>query len=93
MVGYAIISVKIKAEWYLGEACKLCLPMRRHVDIANFQLVPAVVFGIIVGPVASRFIDSTRWGSAAKDQQEYITLVSLHVSLGLGIRSLLFTRA
>jgi len=55
----------------------------RGLVIANIIVVPAVIFGIIVGPVASKFIDSARWGSAAKDQQEYITLVCVKVKLSL----------
>lgn len=52
-----------------------------------FVSVPAVMFGIVVGPIAARFIDSTRWGSAAKDQQEYITLVHTSNSYWRGLQS------
>jgi hypothetical protein len=35
-----------------------------------------MLFGIILGPVAAKFIDSERWGTAKEGQTEYITLVS-----------------
>lgn len=54
---YGVISVKIKQQWYLGEA------------------LPAMLIGIVLGPIAAKFIDSERWGFAVKDQTEYITLV------------------
>lgn len=38
--------------------------------------VPAVVFGILLGPLAAKFIDADRWGTAAEDQKNEITLVS-----------------
>lgn len=38
--------------------------------------VPAVLIGIILGPVSAKFLDAERWGSAAEGQQESITLVS-----------------
>ena len=41
------------------------------------MVVPAVVIGIILGPIAARFLDAERWGSAAEGQQEAITLVSI----------------
>jgi NhaP-type Na+/H+ or K+/H+ antiporter len=56
---YGIISVKIKAKWYLGEA------------------LPAVAIGVLLGPVAAKFIDTERWGSAAPDQTGAITLVCI----------------
>jgi hypothetical protein len=34
-----------------------------------------LVFGIILGPVAAKFVDTERWGSAVKDQTSDITLV------------------
>jgi hypothetical protein len=42
----------------------------------SLSLVPAVLIGVILGPVASRFLDAEKWGSAAEGQQEAITLVS-----------------
>jgi hypothetical protein len=34
------------------------------------------MLGIILGPIASKFLDAERWGSAVEGQQEAITLVS-----------------
>lgn len=34
-----------------------------------------MTIGIILGPIAAKFLDSTRWGSAAVGQQGVITLV------------------
>ncbi|KFY93626.1 hypothetical protein V498_04317 [Pseudogymnoascus sp. VKM F-4517 (FW-2822)] len=65
IVAYGIISVKIKAQWYLGEA------------------LPAVVVGIILGPIAAKFLDAERWGSAAPDQQGAITLGIARVVIGV----------
>lgn len=39
------------------------------------EALPALLIGIILGPLAAKFLDSTRWGHAIKDQTEYITLV------------------
>jgi sodium/hydrogen antiporter len=35
-----------------------------------------MVFGIILGPVSAKFLDSERWGSAEPGQTEDIALVS-----------------
>lgn len=40
------------------------------------MVVPAVLLGIALGPIAARFLDAERWGSSAEGQQEAITLVS-----------------
>ncbi|KAK2739911.1 hypothetical protein FQN55_009085 [Onygenales sp. PD_40] len=45
--------------------------------------VPAVVFGIILGPIAARFLDSERWGSAIAGQQNAITLGVARVVIGV----------
>ena len=42
---------------------------------SDARKVPAVAVGILLGPIASKFLDSDRWGSAAPDQQGAITLV------------------
>lgn len=34
-----------------------------------------MIFGIIVGPLAAKFLDASKWGSAIKGQQDVITLV------------------
>ncbi|KAL5370749.1 hypothetical protein DPSP01_014686 [Paraphaeosphaeria sporulosa] len=38
------------------------------------EALPAVVIGIILGPIASKFLNAERWGSAEEGQQEAITL-------------------
>lgn len=43
--------------------------------MADSQPVPAVLMGIALGPLAARFLDSERWGSAEKGQTNDITLV------------------
>jgi NhaP-type Na+/H+ or K+/H+ antiporter len=40
------------------------------------EALPALLVGIILGPIAAKFIDSERWGSAEQGQTEHITLVS-----------------
>jgi NhaP-type Na+/H+ or K+/H+ antiporter len=40
----------------------------------HLPTVPSVVFGIILGPIAAKFLDSERWGSAAEGQTSAITL-------------------
>ncbi|KAJ4291678.1 hypothetical protein N0V90_009573 [Kalmusia sp. IMI 367209] len=62
---YGVISVKIKQDWYLGEA------------------LPAVIVGLILGPVAAKFLDSERWGFPVKDQTEYITLGMTRIVIGI----------
>jgi hypothetical protein len=42
---------------------------------ANIRPVPALLFGIALGPIAARFIDVDRWGDRAAGQQDEITLV------------------
>jgi NhaP-type Na+/H+ or K+/H+ antiporter len=39
------------------------------------EALPAVLIGVILGPVAAKFIDSERWGSASPGQTSEITLV------------------
>lgn len=41
------------------------------------EALPAMVFGIILGPIAAKFIDSERWGSAVEGQTSDIVLVRL----------------
>ena len=45
--------------------------------------VPAVAFGILLGPIAARFLDSTRWGSAEPGQQNEITLGLCRIVIGV----------
>ncbi|KAK0628025.1 Na(+)/H(+) antiporter, partial [Lasiodiplodia hormozganensis] len=47
------------------------------------EALPAVVVGIALGPVASKFIDSTRWGSAEPGQQNAITLGVCRLVIGV----------
>jgi NhaP-type Na+/H+ or K+/H+ antiporter len=39
------------------------------------EALPALLVGIILGPIAAKFINSERWGSAEQDQTQHITLV------------------
>uniref|UniRef100_A0A0D2YA29 Cation/H+ exchanger transmembrane domain-containing protein n=1 Tax=Fusarium oxysporum (strain Fo5176) TaxID=660025 RepID=A0A0D2YA29_FUSOF len=39
------------------------------------EALPAMVFGIILGPVSAKFLDSERWGSAEPGQTEDIALL------------------
>ena len=47
------------------------------------EALPAVVIGIILGPIAAKFIDSERWGSAADGQTSAITLGLARVMIGV----------
>ncbi|KAK8059298.1 Sodium/hydrogen exchanger family protein [Apiospora saccharicola] len=47
------------------------------------EALPAVILGIVLGPLAARFIDAERWGSAAPEQQNAITLGVTRVMIGL----------
>jgi len=62
---YGIISVKIKAKWYLGEA------------------LPAVFMGVLLGPIAAKFIETEEWGSAEPGQTNEITLGLMRVMIGV----------
>lgn len=42
--------------------------------------VPAVIVGIALGPVGSKFLDAERWGFGAEDQQHAITLVCSNIA-------------
>jgi hypothetical protein len=46
------------------------------------EALPAMVFGIILGPVSAKFLDSERWGAAVEGQTEDIALVS-HTCLSI----------
>ena len=48
-----------------------------HAQSFNSCLVPAVVIGIILGPIAAKFIDASKFGGGFKGQQDDITLVSV----------------
>ncbi|KAI0157097.1 Na(+)/H(+) antiporter 1 [Hypoxylon sp. FL1284] len=47
------------------------------------EALPAVVIGMILGPIAARFLDPKQWGSAAADQQDVITLGVMRVMIGI----------
>lgn len=47
------------------------------------EALPAVLIGIVLGPIAARFLDATRWGSAVADQQNHITLGIMRVMIGV----------
>ncbi|KAK4640650.1 hypothetical protein QC761_600770 [Podospora bellae-mahoneyi] len=47
------------------------------------EALPAVVIGIILGPIAAKFLDSSRWGSAAEGQTSDITLGMARVVIGV----------
>ncbi|RMZ11380.1 hypothetical protein D0862_02971 [Hortaea werneckii] len=47
------------------------------------EALPAVVIGIILGPVAANFLNVARWGTAADDQQAPVTLGLCRVVIGV----------
>ncbi|KAI7711288.1 hypothetical protein KC353_g9093, partial [Hortaea werneckii] len=47
------------------------------------EALPAVIIGIILGPVAANFLNVARWGSAADDQQAPVTLGLCRVVIGV----------
>ncbi|KAM4058825.1 sodium/hydrogen exchanger family protein [Hirsutella rhossiliensis] len=47
------------------------------------EALPAVALGIALGPIAAKFLDSERWGSAEKGQTAEITLGVTRVMIGL----------
>ncbi|EEU34893.1 uncharacterized protein NECHADRAFT_68891 [Fusarium vanettenii 77-13-4] len=47
------------------------------------EALPAVIVGIILGPLAAKFLDSERWGSAEAGQTNAITLGVARVMIGV----------
>ncbi|KAK2024394.1 sodium/hydrogen exchanger family protein [Colletotrichum zoysiae] len=47
------------------------------------EALPAVVLGICLGPLAAKFLDSERWGSAVEGQTNAITLGVMRVMIGI----------
>ncbi|TEA20675.1 putative Na(+)/H(+) antiporter [Colletotrichum sidae] len=47
------------------------------------EALPAVILGICLGPIAARFLDSERWGSAVEGQTSSITLGVMRVMIGI----------
>ncbi|KAL3952088.1 hypothetical protein ACCO45_013805 [Purpureocillium lilacinum] len=54
-----------------------------ELNVVLSVLVPAVLMGIALGPLAARFLDSERWGSAEKGQTNDITLGVTRVMIGV----------
>lgn len=47
------------------------------------EALPAVAIGVLLGPLAAKFIDPDRWGSAADGQTSKITLGLMRVMIGV----------
>ncbi|TQV92944.1 hypothetical protein V2A60_003734 [Cordyceps javanica] len=47
------------------------------------EALPAVILGILLGPIAAKFLDSDRWGSGEKGQTPEITLGVTRVMIGI----------
>ncbi|KAI8315849.1 hypothetical protein K4K61_000170 [Colletotrichum sp. SAR11_59] len=47
------------------------------------EALPAVLIGVLLGPIAAKFLDSTRWGSATEGQTNAITLGLARVMIGV----------
>ncbi|KAI1773772.1 Cation/H+ exchanger [Hypoxylon cercidicola] len=47
------------------------------------EALPAVLIGMILGPIAAKLLDPKRWGSAVADQQDAITLGVMRVMIGI----------
>ncbi|OAA70773.1 Na(+)/H(+) antiporter 1 [Akanthomyces lecanii RCEF 1005] len=47
------------------------------------EALPAVALGVALGPIAAKFLDSERWGSAEKGQTSEITLGVTRVMIGV----------
>ncbi|KAI0453896.1 Cation/H+ exchanger [Xylaria acuta] len=47
------------------------------------EALPAFTIGVILGPVAAKFLDPEKWGSAAPGQEPTITLGVMRVMIGI----------
>lgn len=47
------------------------------------EALPAVFFGVILGPIAAKFIDAERWGSGGEEQDVPIALGVTRVMIGV----------
>ncbi|KAH6636448.1 Cation/H+ exchanger [Chaetomium tenue] len=47
------------------------------------EALPAVFIGVVLGPIAAKFLDSSRWASAADGQTSAITLGMARVVIGV----------
>lgn len=55
----------------------------RYLSNPPPQPVPAVLIGTLLGPLAAKFLDASRWGSAAANQTSVITLGVARVVIGV----------
>ncbi len=82
---YGLISVKMRMKYYLGEACMYTF--QRYVDrnspVMLTMIVPAVVFGAILGPIAAKF------HTIAPEQQNHIAGEYAALSSYNSLRSLI----
>lgn len=87
-----IIAVLGATPYYLPKNLLLMIIRRFHYTVQSWiskdqaNMVPwgalaALLVGIILGPIAAKFIDSERRGSAIQNQTEHITLVRLFAKL------------
>ncbi|KAK5945677.1 hypothetical protein PMZ80_002883 [Knufia obscura] len=83
ILAYGFISVKIKTAWYLGEACEHSNPSLPVSPLLTPIEVPAVAFGVLLGPLATRWLDSRKWGEAIIGQQPAITLGMCRLVIGV----------
>ncbi|KAI0018918.1 Sodium/hydrogen exchanger family-domain-containing protein [Xylariomycetidae sp. FL0641] len=47
------------------------------------EALPAVLLGVVLGPMTARLLDPDRWGSAAPGQRDAITLGVMRVMIGI----------
>ncbi|KAK5625472.1 hypothetical protein RRF57_001188 [Xylaria bambusicola] len=47
------------------------------------EALPALLIGVLLGPVAAKFLDPRRWGSAASGQEPTITLGVMRIMIGV----------
>ncbi|KAF1838868.1 hypothetical protein BDW02DRAFT_585478 [Decorospora gaudefroyi] len=47
------------------------------------EALPAVVIGVMLGPIAAKFLQAEKWGSAEEGQQEAITLGLCRIVIGV----------
>jgi hypothetical protein len=52
-------------------------------SLAKSHEVPALAIGVILGPIAAKFLDPERWGSSAPGQEPTITLGVMRVMIGI----------
>ncbi|KAI8627618.1 Cation/H+ exchanger [Xylariaceae sp. FL1651] len=47
------------------------------------EALPALIIGVILGPIAAKFLNPKRWGSASPGQEHAITLGVMRVTIGI----------